>query len=46
MTLRGERVAQGFVTVLADMHDEISAHTQTLLKILDRLDDGSAPASA
>lgn len=46
MTLRGERVAQGFVAVLQEMRDDIRAQTRCLLAVLDRIDDGRGGATA
>jgi hypothetical protein len=45
MTLRGERVADGFVAVLKDLHDESVAQRQALLRMLDNL-RGDGPAAA
>ena len=45
MTMRAERVADGFVAVLKDLHNESVAQRQALLRVLDNL-RGDGPAAA
>jgi hypothetical protein len=45
MTMRGERVADGFIAVLKDLHEESVAQRQALLRMLDGL-GGNGPAAA
>jgi hypothetical protein len=47
MSLRGERVAQGFITILQDLVEESRAQRQALFAMIDQLKgDGPAPAGA
>jgi len=46
MTLRSERIAQGYLRVLEDMSDELRANTQAVLSVLDRLEGGGGPAAS
>lgn len=45
MSLRGERVAQGFIKVLQDLHEESRAQRQALFAMIDEL-KGGGPSTA
>ena len=45
MTMRRERVANGFIAILKDLHEESVAQRQALLRVLDSL-RGDGPAAA
>ena len=46
MSLRGERIAQGYLRVLDDMSDQLRANTQAVLLALDEFKRGDGPATA
>jgi len=46
MSLRGERIAQGYLRVLDDMSDQLRANTQAVLSALDEFKRGDGPATA
>jgi hypothetical protein len=53
MSLRGERLAQGYLRaledmsrVLEDMSDQLRANTRAVLSMLDRFERGDGPAAA
>ena len=46
MSLRGERIAEGYLRVLEDMSDELRANTQAVLAMLDRFEGGGGPAAS
>ena len=45
MSLRGERIAQGYLRGLEDMSDQLRANTQAVLSMLDKFERGG-PASS
>ena len=46
MSLRGERLAKGYLRVLEDMSDQLRANTQAVLAMLDEFRRGDGPAAA
>ena len=46
MSLRNERIAQGYLRVLEDMSDELRANTRAILAMLDRFEGGGGPAAS